>query len=134
MYTDTSVKTKYGEGYIYSVTTWLLEEETLFDYKGLAAYRLINPKFTKVTAAGGGKVTLTWNSVACQGYEVQYATYSDAKAGKWTKMPQTTKTNLTISGLKKGTKYVFRIRCQKTNKDRGTTWSEYSPWGSVTVK
>ena len=77
---------------------------------------------------------MTWNSVACQGYEVQYATEANAKAGKWTKMPQTKKTTLTVSGLKKGTKYVFRIRCQKTNKDRGTTWSEYSPWGSVTVK
>ena len=39
-----------------------------------------------------------------------------------------------LSDLKKGTKYVFRVRCQKTNKDRGRTWSEYSPWGSVTVK
>ena len=39
----------------------------------------------------------------------------------------------TVNGLKKGSRYVFRIRCSKTNKDRGTFYSEYSPWMSKTM-
>ena len=39
----------------------------------------------------------------------------------------------TMAGFYKGT-YVFRIRCSKTNKDRGTFYSEYSPWLKVEVK
>ena len=38
------------------------------------------------------------------------------------------------TGLKKGTTCVFRIRCQKTNKDRGRTWSQYSAWKKCVVK
>ena len=76
----------------------------------------------------------TWDA-----YDLQYATEANAKAGKWInakKLPGFAHnvTSATITGLKKGTKYVFRIRCSKTNKDRGTFYSEYSPWLSVQVK
>ena len=44
----------------------------------------------------------------------------------WVKCPQTASLAQTISGLKKGKGYGFRIRCYKTNKDRGTYYSEYT--------
>ena len=73
-------------------------------------------------------MTLTWNTVAAHGYEVQYS----SDGGKtWTKASQVTGTTQTIKGLNKNTEYVFRIRCQKTNADRGTTWSQYSEWAVV---
>ena len=136
MYTDTSVKTKYGQGYIYSVSAVNSVGASKYNTLGLAAYRLVNPNISKVVANGSGKATVTWTKVACQGYEVQYATEANAKKDKWTKAKEVKygKTSQTISGLKKGQKYIFRIRCEKTNKDRGTTWSQYSAWKTVVAK
>ena len=87
---------------------------------------------------------MTWSSVFGKtetngAYDLQYATDADAKAGNWTSVIAKPGygykvTSATVTGLKKGVKYQFRIRCSKTNKDRGTFYSEYSPWLSVQVK
>ena len=115
-----------------------------YDKAGVAIYRLNPPTITKVTNSKAGTATVTWRSVFGRtetngAYDLQYATEADAKAGRWTnakKLPgyAYNVNSVTVSGLKKGTKYIFRIRCSKTNKDRGTFYSEYSPWMSVTVK
>ena len=84
---------------------------------------------------------MTWQGVFGRtetngAYDLQYATEADAKAGKWKSVSQrlgNTTTKTTVTGLKKGTKYIFRIRCSKTNKDRGTYYSEYSKWMSVVI-
>ena len=72
-------------------------------------------------------------------YDLQYAEYKDGKAGEFRSVAalpgfDNLTLSTTVSGLKKGSRYVFRIRCSKTNKDRGTYYSEYSKWLSVTIK
>lgn len=131
-YIDTEIKNNYGKGYIYSVAVTDSNGTLQYDTSGLALYRLAVPEFTSVRSSnesnGTISVTLTWNTVAAHGYEVQYS----SDGGKtWTKASQVTGTTQTIKGLNKNTEYVFRIRCQKTNADRGTTWSQYSEWAVV---
>ena len=132
MYTDTSVKTKYGYGYIYSVAAKRGSVTTAYNKTGLAAYRLAPPALTGGTNSAAGKALIKWKSTPCHGYQLQYCISSNTS--KWTSLPVTSSLSKTVSGLKKGKKYYFRIRCYKTNKDRGTTWSEYSPWVSVVIK
>ena len=144
MYTDQAVKTGYGKGYIYSVSAKVGSTAVDYDRTGVAIYRLNPPALKKITNPKAGQVTVTWKGVFGRtetngAYDLQYATEANAKAGKFTsvkKLPGYAHnvTSATVTGLKKGTKYVFRIRCSKTNKDRGTFYSEYSPWLSVTVK
>ena len=131
MYTDQTVRTQYGKGFIYSAAAGNSSGTSKYNTAGLPAYRLVPPAIKSVKVTGDGEVTVTWNKVACQGYEVQYTTAGNTS--NWKKARQVAATSQKISGLKKNTKYVFRIRCQKTNKDRGTTWSEYSPWYSLKV-
>ena len=101
----------------------------------LNLYRLKNPVLTKVTANGNGKVTVEWTHVTnTHAYEVQY-TLDGGKT--WIKVKEVEGENnlkVTVTGLPKGQKVNFRIRCRKTNANLGTTWSEYSPWKSCVVK
>ena len=134
-YIDTSVALNYGQGYIYSVAVAKDSSGTpLYDKRGLPLYRLKQPTITSVTAKGNGVVEVKWTKENCQGYEVQY---SDNNGSNWKKAKEVTPGTVVsqkIDGLKKGTTYVFRIRCQKTNKDRGRTWSQYSAWKKCVVK
>ena len=137
MYTDQTVKTGYGKGYIYSVSAKVGSTVVDYDKAGVAIYRLNPPVLKTAKNSKAGQVVVTWKSVFGKtetngAYDLQYATEANAKAGKWInakKLPGFAHnvTSATITGLKKGTKYVFRIRCSKTNKDRGTFYSEYSP-------
>ena len=143
MYTDQTVKTGYGKGYIYSVSAKIGNTKVDYDKAGVAIYRLKPPTLTKITVPKAGTLKVTWKGVFGKtetngAYDLQYATEADAKAGKFKsvkKLPgfKHNVTSATITGLKKGSKYVFRIRCSKTNKDRGTFYSEYSPWMSKTM-
>ena len=144
MYTDQTVKTGYGKGYIYSVSAKVGSTVVDYDKAGVAIYRLNPPTLKKATNPKAGQAKITWKGVFGKtetngAYDLQYASEANAKAGKWTnakKLPGFAHnvTSATVTGLKKGTKYIFRIRCSKTNKDRGTFYSEYSPWLSVQVK
>ena len=117
--------------------------ETSYDTKGAAIYRLTPPALTSITNSAAGNATITWKGVFGRteingAYDLQYAEYKDGKAGTFksvTTLPGYNNLTLsaTVNGLKKGSRYVFRIRCSKTNKDRGTYYSEYSPWLSVTI-
>jgi hypothetical protein len=129
-YIDSSVKTKYGKGYIYSIAVKTAEGELLYDSVGLPLYRLEQPSIQTITSPSAGTVVLTWNEVDAHGYEVHYST--DGK--HWTKAPEVTGLTTTISGLDSGVVYTFRIRCQKTNPARGVTWSQYSGWKQITVR
>ena len=134
-YIDGEVKNSYGKGYIYSVAVKDKNGKLYYDTKGLALYRLDVPtiKSAKAAKQSNGKYTITleWKKVDAHGYEVQYST----DGGKtWAKLSQTTDTKLELKDLDAGKQYVFRVRCQKTNKDRGTTWSQYSKWASANTK
>ena len=143
MYTDTSVAKNYGKGYIYSVAGKNGSYETEYNTKGVAIYRLSPPALTKAVNSSSGSANVTWKGVFDKNetngaYDLQYAEYKDGKAGTFksvTALPGYNNLTLsaTVNGLKKGSRYVFRIRCSKTNKDRGTYYSEYSPWLSVTI-
>jgi len=94
-----------------------------------------------VIAAGTAVVTWTgvFGSTETNGnYDLQFAEYENGKAGAFRSVMalpgfgyKTLSTKVT--GLKKGKGYAFRIRCAKTNKDRGTYYSEYSAWKTMKV-
>lgn len=133
---DTFVKDKYGNGgWIYYIKAVIGKEEGPQSNK-LNFYRLSTPSITKIVDNGNGNVRITWTKIdrtESQKFEIQYST--DKK--NWEKIPQIDNNNTTslyLSGLKKGVKYHFRMRCQKTNGTFGTTWSEYSKWNSITPK
>ncbi len=131
-YIDTTVKNNYGKGYIYSVAVDS-NGSKLYDTVGLALYRLKAPTIISVTQDSSGSVTVTWAKEDCHGYEIQY---SQDNGKTWIKAPMVNSgstVKLSISGLSSGKEYVFRIRCQKTNGDRGTIWSPYSPWTKTNV-
>ncbi|MBR2802581.1 MAG: Ig-like domain-containing protein [Erysipelotrichaceae bacterium] len=131
-YIDTEIAGNYGTGYIYSIAV-MSNGKLVYDTRGLPLYRLKQPTISSITSTAKGTVTLTWTKENCHGYEIQY---SSDNGSTWTKYPRIdsgTTVSQTIGGLDPGIRYAFRIRCQKTNKDRGTTWSQYSAWRSVTV-
>ena len=130
MYTDTSVKYNYGEGYIYSVAAKRGSYNSGFDSKGVAIYRLDPPKNPKGQKSGSGRALISWGAVSCLGYEVQYY---QTGTSTWNKCPHTSKTSQYVTGLTPGKTYGFRIRCYKTNVDRGTYYSEYTRTFYVTV-
>ena len=143
MYTDTTVARNYGKGYIYSVAAKNGGSFSTYDTKGAAIYRLTPPALIKITNSAAGAAEVTWKGVFGKtetngNYDLQYAEYKDGKAGEFqsviTRPGYNNQTlSAAVKGLKKGSRYVFRIRCSKTNKDRGTYYSEYSPWLSVTI-
>lgn len=143
MYTDITVANNYGKGYVYSVAAKSGNVTTPYDTLGKAIYRLKPPVLTKGTNSSSGTAVLTWNSMFSKtelngNYDLQFAEYVNGKAGTFksviTRPGYDNKTtSARVSGLKKGKTYAFRIRCSKTNKDRGTFYSAYSPWLNVKI-
>lgn len=132
-YIDTTIARNYGQGYIYSVAV-MANNRLVYDSHGLPLYRLKQPTITSVTAKGKGVVEVKWTKETCQGYEVQYSSDNGKTWQKAKEVTSGTTVSQKIGGLTKGTTYIFRIRCQKTNKDRGRTWSQYSSWMKCVVK
>ena len=132
-YIDTEVAGDYGGGYIYSVAAYNSKGELVYDTRGLAFYRLKEPTITSAKAEGTGSIRVTWTKETCQGYEVQYSTDGGKSWIKYEQVTSGSTTSQLITGLKPATTYIFRVRCQKTNKDRGTVWSPYSPWKKATT-
>ena len=132
-YIDKSVSEEYGEGYIYSVAVKSASGELVFDERGLAFYRLKNPDIESVELKGYNEAEVKWTGQNCQGYEVQY---SSDNGKTWIKAEQVDDGNILsqkIGGLEGSTNYVFRTRCKKVNKDRGTIYSSYSSWKGITT-
>lgn len=131
-YIDAEIAGNYGMGYIYSIAV-MNGGKLVYDTRGLPLYRLKQPTIKTISSSTKGSVTLTWTQENCHGYEIQY---SADNGNSWIRYPQIingTTVTATINGLNPGSKYAFRIRSQKNNKDRGTTWSQYSAWRSITV-
>ncbi len=99
----------------------------------------IVPKGTKINALtpGKGKVKVKWDKQTTQttGYQLQYST-SDKFTDETTKTitgKNNQFTSKTLSSLKSGTKYYFRIRTYKTVKG-ANYYSSWSKKQAVTVK
>ena len=143
MYTDKTVAKLYGKGYIYSVEAKKGSLVSGYNKTGVAIYRLYPPTISTAVNSAAGTATVSWKGVFGKtetngNYDLQIAEYSNGKAGTFNSVITKPgyKFNVlktTVKGLKKGKTYVFRIRCSKTNKDRGTFYSEYSPWLSVSI-
>ena len=131
-YTDTSVKTKYGSKYIYSVAAAKKGEASSFNAKGKEITRLKPPSITS-TKRSGTKVTVKWSKVSCRGYILEYCDTS-VKPYNFVKCKATTGRSKTVSGLKKGKVYAFRLRSYTKGSSGGTILSEYSKIKYVTVK
>ena len=87
----------------------------------------------KVTSTAKGKATLEWGNVAGEtGYQVYYSkdgkTYT--KYSNYKGWPDAQ----TISGLKSGTKYYFKVRAYTTVDSKTTVYGSYSAVKSITVK
>ena len=131
-YIDTSVKTNYGKGYIYSVAARKGNVTGPYDTRGLAFYRLQPPTITSVTV-DGTSVTVHWNKVEAHGYEIYYS----SDGGKTWQFGMSTNEKsdwAMIYRLEPNTNYIFRMRCQKTNASRGTTYSQWSNWGKAVTR
>jgi hypothetical protein len=132
-YIDTSVKNNYGKGYIYSVAAKKGTKTGPYDTVGLALYRLEAPKISKVKV-DTGFIYIYFNEVDAHGYEVQFADMNDTS--KWY-VVSSDNVVMIQDGFAEidwadTYNFYFRIRCYKTNANRGTTYSQYSNWGKVT--
>ena len=143
MFTDTSVAKLYGKGYIYSVAAKRGSSVSSYDKAGVAIYRLKPPELTRAANTAAGAAAVSWTGVFGKtevnaNYDLQYTEYANGKAGTFKSLRTlpgfgNTTTSVNVRGLTQGKTYVFRIRCSKTNKDRGTFYSEYSKWLSVKI-
>lgn len=127
-YIDSGVADRYGKGFIYSVAVSDGEGGYVYDKLGLPLYRLKQPVINAAYMTSDTTAYISWSETDCHGYELQYSSDS---GGSWIKMPETVDTGITVKGLDPDLKYIFRVRCQKTNPDRGTTWSQYSSWAKA---
>ncbi len=95
----------------------------------------VNPKATSISSVKNGKsknATVKWKKVSgVTGYQIQYSTSNSFKSKTSTTVKGASKVSKTISKLKKGKTYYFRIRAYKTVS--GTKY--YSAWsGKKSVK
>lgn len=97
----------------------------------------ILPKGTallKTAAAGKSYITPQWNkqTKGTTGYQIMYSTSPGFKSGNKTVTVTSNKTTVKkITGLKKNTKYYFKIRTYKDVKVSGRTTKYYSSWSPV---
>lgn len=99
-------------------------------------YSLVSTTLTTTTApvtptikvkVGSRKVDLSWNKIAGTGYEIQYAASSKFSGAKTITISKNTSLKKTVSGLKNGKRYYFKIRAYKTV---GGT-KVYGSWSTV---
>ena len=89
---------------------------------------------TLKATAGSKRANLSWNKITCTGYEITYDTNSKFSSpdGKVTVAKNST-VKKSVTGLKKGKTYYFKMRSYKT-VDGVKVYSSYSKVVKVTVK
>ena len=136
---DTTVNTKWGKTYTYSlVAVNLLGKKS--SASATATYVRIPPvKYTGAKAESNSKIKLTWKSTSSynsfSGFEVQYAKSQSNltnRTGTFFAKTVTGGTSTTLTGLSKGTTYYIRIKgfknCRLSN---GKTIKCYSMYSSI---
>ncbi len=121
-YKDTTVKDNYGSDYVYSVAAKVGTGVSAFDTHGIDIVRLKQPTISKVTKLSDTQAKVVWKAEDCEGYQVQYK----VDGGNWMTCADTTKTARYVSNLKKGKKYIFRLRTFSTSNKMGKYYSQYS--------
>ena len=95
-----------------------------------AASKPAAPTITSVTSGTScreGEVTVKWKKISANGYQLQYSLSKGfSGAGSWT-TGSASAVSRTVTGLKKGSVYYFRVR---TVKGSGSSRS-YSSWSST---
>ena len=122
---------KAGTTYKYAVKAYTKVGDTTFwadTYTTITT--ATKPATLNVTVtAGSKKATLQWNKVTgATGYQV----YMQAPGGSFEKVKTTTDNKFTMTGLKKGVTYKFRVRAYK-KVDGVNIYGDYKTY-SVTVK
>ena len=134
-YTDTASRSN-GSSYSYKVYSYVKTRSgkiiNAAASPAVSVFYLNRTGITSLSNTSGKKATVKWlrNSKA-SGYQIQYCTRSDFSKGVQTVTISGRNTvSKKISGLKKGTRYYFRVRCYKTiGKNR-----YYSEWCNVKNK
>ena len=139
-YIDTSVRDNcWGRVYHYFIRP-IMKGRIGVSSERVPLQRLAPVKITSCINSAAGKASLKWGSVVkdnkAHGYEVQYAQSKNDlfnRNGTFKKAGITGRKNMskTVSGLKKGKTYWFRVRayCDYTHSGTGQktrTWSQYS--------
>lgn len=90
---------------------------------------------SKVTNVKGKKAQVTYKAVSgAKGYEVQYATDKKFKKGVKTVKANAKTTKVTISKLKKGTRYYVRVRAYRYDEDGNKVVGSWSSVKNVKIK
>jgi hypothetical protein len=131
---DEEIAAEYGKGFIYSVAVRNDEDVLCYDSLGLPLYRLNAPEVLSATvtysAEGDTQLLISWTATEAHSYEVQC---SSDKGSTWKKIGRTESAYLLIDGFEPEENTVIRVRCEKTNQDRGTVWSQYSSWKKLII-
>lgn len=86
-------------------------EDTSYSVTASAVSKLPAPSGLTYYAAGEGKIQLAWNEVyGAAGYVVYRF---DSSSGQWTRVKSITRNYLTISGIKSGKTYYYKVAALK---------------------
>ena len=135
--TSTKVHLEKGDTYYLKVRSIITIDglQAHLDWSNVVAAKNITvskPKLSSVTA-GTSKAVVKWTKKAATGYEIQYATSSAFKSAKTVNISKSSTVSRTITNLKKGKTYYFRIRSYKKTAD-GICYSSWTTKKSVKIK
>ena len=136
---DTSVKTKWGKAYTYSLVAYNYYGSHSYTGNKVAYVRVPPVKFSAAKAESNTKIKLQWKSTQSyknfSGYEVQYAKSKSNlsnKTGSYRAKTITGSTSKTLTGLSKGTTYYIRVRAFKKCKLSTGKWKKcYSTYTKI---
>ena len=95
--------------------------------------KLATPKITSLTSASKGKAVIKWSDISGEvGYQVYYSTSKDGTYKKYATYKDG-KLKATVSGLKSGKKYYFKVRAYDKQKGK-TVYSGFSSIKSIKIK
>ena len=130
-YVDSSVKSKNGTLYYYTVKAYNSKTSSN-SYSSKPVFRLAGVNISKLKNNSGRKLYSTWGkNTKASGYQIQYATSSNFKKAKTSTISGYKNASRTITGLTKGKTYYVRVRAYK----KSGKITSYSAWsGTKSVK
>lgn len=97
------------------------------------ATKTATPKISKLTSSSKGKAVITWTNVSGEnGFQVYYSTKKNGDFKKYSNYKGNT-TKATVSKLKSGKTYYFKVRTYKTT-DSGYVYSSWSSVKGIKIK